>query len=72
MADLEKRMTNLDPEQEIVAYCRGPYCVMAIDAVEQLKRLGFQAHRMEHGVPEWRARGWRVEAGDARPRSARS
>jgi rhodanese-related sulfurtransferase len=72
VGELTARAKELPKRRAIVAYCRGPYCVMAIDAVEQLKRLGFQAHRMEHGVPEWRARGWRVEAGDARPRSARS
>jgi rhodanese-related sulfurtransferase/DNA-binding transcriptional ArsR family regulator len=70
--ELTARSTELPRRQTIVAYCRGPYCVMAIDAVEQLRRLGFKAHRMEQGVPEWRARGWRVESGEPRPRSLRS
>ena len=47
--------------REIVAYCRGPQCVMAIEAVELLRKRGFRAHRLEQGVMDWRARGWRIE-----------
>ena len=64
LPDLAARARELPRRRAIVAYCRGPYCVMAIDAVALLRRLGFKAERMEHGVPEWRARGWRVESGD--------
>ena len=42
---------------------REPFSVMAIDAVALLRRKGFRAHRMEHGVSEWRAQGWRVDTG---------
>ena len=63
LADLGKRLNELRKRRDIVAYCRGPYCVMALDAVDLLRRKGFRAHRMEHGVPEWRAQGWRVETG---------
>ena len=66
LADLGKRVRELQKRRDIVAYCRGPYCVMALDAVDLLRRKGFRAHRMEHGVPEWRAQGWRVEVGDDR------
>ncbi len=66
VADLGKRSGELRKRRDIVAYCRGPYCVMALDAVDLLRRKGFRAYRMEQGVPEWRARGWRVETGDAR------
>jgi rhodanese-related sulfurtransferase len=66
LAELGKRLRTLQKRRDIVAYCRGPYCVMALDAVDLLKRKGFRAHRMELGVPEWRAQGWRVEAGDDR------
>ena len=66
LADLGKRLATLHKRRDIVAYCRGPYCVMALDAVDLLRRKGFRAHRMEHGVPEWRAQGWRVETGDDR------
>jgi DNA-binding transcriptional ArsR family regulator len=63
LADLGKHLGSLPKRRDVVAYCRGPYCVMALDAVDLLRRKGFRAHRMEHGVSEWRARGWRVEAG---------
>jgi rhodanese-related sulfurtransferase len=63
VAELKKRLSELPRRREIVAYCRGPYCVMAIDAVELLRKRGFKATRMEHGVLDWRARGWRVETG---------
>jgi rhodanese-related sulfurtransferase/DNA-binding transcriptional ArsR family regulator len=63
MSELEARLRELPKKREIVAYCRGPYCVMAIDAVELLRKKGFRAQRMEQGVLEWRARGWRLEAG---------
>jgi rhodanese-related sulfurtransferase/DNA-binding transcriptional ArsR family regulator len=64
LADLASRIGELRKRRDVVAYCRGRYCVMALDAVDLLRRKGFRAHRLEHGVPEWRARGWRVEAGD--------
>jgi rhodanese-related sulfurtransferase len=64
VADLGKRLGELRKRRDVVAYCRGPYCVMALDAVDLLRRNGFRAHRMEHGVPEWRAQGWHVETGD--------
>lgn len=63
LADLKKRLGDLPKGRDIVAYCRGPYCVMALDASELLRRRGFHAHRMEDGVAEWRARGWRVKTG---------
>jgi rhodanese-related sulfurtransferase len=63
LTDLKKRLGDLPKGRDIVAYCRGPYCVMALDAVALLRRRGFRAHRMEDGVVEWRARGWRVKAG---------
>jgi ArsR family transcriptional regulator len=52
----------LPKNRQIVAYCRGPYCVMAVEAVALLRKKGFEAHRMEQGIADWRARGWRVEA----------
>jgi rhodanese-related sulfurtransferase len=63
LAELGTRVRDLDRRRDIVAYCRGPYCVMALDAVDRLRRKGFRAHRLEYGVPEWRAQGWRVEPG---------
>jgi rhodanese-related sulfurtransferase len=49
--------------QEIVAYCRGPYCVLSYEAVAALRMKGFKARRMEDGFPEWRAAGLPVEIG---------
>jgi rhodanese-related sulfurtransferase len=66
LADLPKRLQELQKRREVVAYCRGPYCVMALDAVDLLRRKGFRARRLEQGVSEWRSRGWRVESGEAR------
>jgi rhodanese-related sulfurtransferase/DNA-binding transcriptional ArsR family regulator len=65
VADLEARLKELPKDREVVAYCRGPYCVMAIEAVELLRKKGFKAHRIEQGVPDWRARGWRVDTAAA-------
>jgi rhodanese-related sulfurtransferase/DNA-binding transcriptional ArsR family regulator len=59
--ELSKHLAELPKDREIVAYCRGPQCVMAIEAVELLRKKGFRAHRMEQGVSDWRARGWRIE-----------
>jgi rhodanese-related sulfurtransferase len=61
LPELKKRLTELPKNREVVAYCRGPYCVMALEAVDLLRKKGFRAHRLEQGVVEWRARGWRVE-----------
>lgn len=61
VGELKRRIAELPRQREIVAYCRGPHCVMAIEAVGLLRKRGFRAHRMEQGVMEWRARGWRIE-----------
>ncbi len=60
--ELKARLRELPKRKEVVAYCRGPYCVMAAEAVELLRKHGYTAHRLEQGVADWRARGWRVEA----------
>jgi len=65
IGELEVRLDELPRGQEVVAYCRGPYCIMSIEAVGRLREQGFAARRMEEGVVEWRARGWRVEQGVA-------
>jgi rhodanese-related sulfurtransferase/DNA-binding transcriptional ArsR family regulator len=66
LGELEKRLADLDPNQEIVAYCRGPYCVLSYEAVAVLRARGFKIRRLEDGLPEWRAAGFPVEAGVAR------
>ena len=51
---LTERLSKLPKDQEIVAYCRGPYCMMSFEAVEQLRRHGYRARRLEDGFPEWK------------------
>lgn len=60
---LEQRLGELDPDQEVVAYCRGAYCVLSFEAVADLRRRGFNVRRLEDGFPEWRAGGLPVEVG---------
>jgi ArsR family transcriptional regulator len=62
VAELETRLAELDPGQELIAYCRGPYCVMSFDAVARLRTLGFNARRLEDGLPEWKAAGLPISA----------
>jgi rhodanese-related sulfurtransferase len=52
---MRKRLAELGPAQDIVAYCRGAYFVLAYEAVEALRAKGFKARRLEDGLPEWRA-----------------
>ncbi len=58
---LESYLSKLPKRKEIIAYCRGPYCLMSFEAVEKLRRRGFKAKRLENGYPEWRAAGLPVE-----------
>ena len=58
VSELKRRVAELPRNQEIVAYCRGPHCVMAVEAVELLRKNGLRALRMEQGVTDWRMRGW--------------
>ncbi|MEO3432355.1 metalloregulator ArsR/SmtB family transcription factor [Inquilinus sp. CAU 1745] len=62
LADLQQRLADLLPDQEVVAYCRGPYCVLSFEAVAELRRLGYRVRRLEDGYPEWKAAGLPVEA----------
>lgn len=62
LKELESRLAELDRGQEIVAYCRGPYCVLAFEAVAKLRACGFDVRRLEDGLPEWRAAGFPVDA----------
>lgn len=62
--ELEERLGELPPDAEIVAYCRGPYCVYAVEAVAALRAKGFSALRLEDGFPEWKAAGLAIEAAD--------
>jgi rhodanese-related sulfurtransferase/biotin operon repressor len=55
--ELEKRLGELPKRKEVVAYCRGPYCLMSYDAVQLLRKKGMKARRLENGLPEWRLAG---------------
>lgn len=55
--ELAKRLAELPKRKEIVAYCRGPYCLMSYDAVQLLRRKGLKARRLKDGLPEWRIAG---------------
>lgn len=59
--ELESEIENLPTDKEIIAYCRGPYCLLSFDAVAQLRDKGRQARRMQDGFPEWRLSGLPVE-----------
>ncbi len=61
LRELHKRLRELPRSRAVVAYCRGPYCVLAFEAVALLRRRGFRVHRLEDGFPEWQAAGLPVE-----------
>jgi rhodanese-related sulfurtransferase len=61
VADVEGRLNQLPKRKEIIAYCRGPYCVFADEAVRLLRARGYRAQRLEVGFPEWRMHGLPVE-----------
>lgn len=62
LEELRKRLAELPRDKPVVAYCRGPFCLMAAEAVALLRQEGVQAMRMDDGVAEWRAHGLPVEA----------
>ena len=60
---LETRLRELPRDREIVAYCRGPWCVLSFEAVARLRTAGIEARRLQDGLPEWRRAGLPVESG---------
>jgi rhodanese-related sulfurtransferase/DNA-binding transcriptional ArsR family regulator len=64
MEKLEGYLAKLPKKREIVAYCRGPYCLMSFEAVAALRKRGWKARRLEEGFPEWKAAGLPVESGN--------
>jgi rhodanese-related sulfurtransferase len=60
---VERFLSKLPRNKEVLAYCRGPYCLMSYDAVEKLRKHGLRARRLEDGFPEWRAAGLPVRQG---------
>jgi len=63
IAELRRHLRELPRDTEIVAYCRGPYCIYANDAVKQLRKRGYDARRLEDGYPEWQRAGLPVTTG---------
>lgn len=61
ISKLKERLAMLPKGNEIIAYCRGPYCVMSFEAVEKLREVGFKARRLEDGFPEWKLAELKVE-----------
>lgn len=61
LADLSRRLREIPKSRQIVAYCRGPYCVLAFEAVALLRRRGYNIRRLEDGYPEWKDAGFPVE-----------
>jgi ArsR family transcriptional regulator len=57
LAQLARRLADLPPDREIVAYCRGPWCVLSFEAVAALRERGYRARRLEDGFPEWKVAG---------------
>jgi len=57
LAQLERQLAELPADREIVAYCRGPWCVLSFEAVAALRQRGYQARRLEDGFPEWKVAG---------------
>lgn len=60
--ELERRLADLPADREIIAYCRGPYCILSFEAVAALRAKGFRIRRLEDGYPEWVAAGLATEA----------
>ena len=61
--ELRRHLRDLPANREVIAYCRGPYCVYSIEAVELLRKHGFRARRTDTGIPDWRAAGLPVATG---------
>ena len=66
VGELARRLAEVLRDLDVVAYCRGPYCVYALEAVELLRASGYPARRMEGGLPEWRGEGRAVAGGTSR------
>jgi ArsR family transcriptional regulator len=65
LSQLQRRLAELPPDQEIVAYCRGPWCVLSFEAVALLRQRGYRARRLEDGFPEWKTAGLSIDGPDS-------
>ncbi len=66
VAELKRRLVEIPKNREVIAYCRGPYCVYSVDAVGILREHGYRARRTDEGLPEWQAEGFPVASGEPR------
>lgn len=64
LVEIKKRLAELPKDKEIVAYCRGPFCMLSAEAVQLLREQGYRAHKIADGLPEWVAAGLPSEAGE--------
>ena len=62
LAELDAALAKLPKDHAVIAYCRGPYCVLSYEAVAALRSKGLEAYRLEEGYPEWKAAGLPIEA----------
>ena len=62
LSQLKKELKQLPKKKEVIAYCRGPFCILAFEAVAQLRSKGYKARRLEDGFPEWKLEGLPVKA----------
>ena len=67
LKELKQQLERMPRDKEIVAYCRGPYCVLAFEAVARLRKSGYRARRLEDGYPEWKLAGLPVESSPDTP-----
>lgn len=68
LSSLQRLLSEVPTKKEVIAYCRGPYCVLAAEAVRVLRKKGYSARRLEEGYPEWRDAGLPVESGSTASR----
>ncbi len=65
LEEIKQRLAELPADREIVAYCRGPFCMLSAEAVQLLREHGYRARKIADGLPEWMAAGLPIEAGDS-------
>ena len=70
--ELERRIRELPRRKEVIAYCRGPFCLMSFDAVQLLRKRGIKARRLQDGMPEWRTAGLPVHTAAAKASGPRA